>query len=122
MSKTERSDGVYLLHIVESFHDVTDFVYDKDYSDFAESKLLINAVIRSFEIAGEATKNLTDTFRSRHPEIDWTGMAGFRDVLIHQYFGVDLTNVWDAIKNFIPEVLPKLEELDEYQSIKKVLG
>ena len=101
MNKTTRTDGIYILHIADSLQDILDFLSNKDYSDFVESKLLINAVVRSFEIAGEATKNLSDEFRKLHPEIDWTGMAGFRDVLIHQYFGIDLANVWDAFVNFI---------------------
>ena len=122
MSRTNRTDGVYLLHIVEALGDIRDFLSGKDYAEFAESKLLINAVIRSFEICGEATKNLSDEFRAKYPEIDWSGMAGFRDVLIHQYFGVDLVNVWDAVINFIPETLPKLKTLEEYDSIKRVLG
>ena len=122
MSKTDRTDGVYLLHIVESLQDVSDFLAGKEYEEFIESKLLINAVVRSFEIAGEATKNLTQAFRDSHAGIDWSGMAGFRDVLIHQYFGVDLAHVWDAYKTFIPDALPKLKALPEYDSILKVLG
>ena len=122
MSKTDRSDGIYLLHIVESLQDVLDFLSGKDYEEFIDSKLLINAVVRSFEIAGEATKNLTSEFRDAHSHIDWSGMAGFRDVLIHQYFGVDLAHVWDAFKNFVPDTLPKLKALPEYDSIIKILG
>ena len=122
MSKDERTDGVYLLHIIESLQDVLSFLEGKEYEEFIESKLLINAVVRSFEIAGEATKNLTQDFRSKHSEIDWTGMAGFRDILIHQYFGVDLAHVWDAYKTFVPDALPKLIALPEYSSILKVLG
>lgn len=122
MSKTERTDGVYLLHIVESFQDVLDFVADKDYAEFVKSKLLINAVVRSFEVAGEATKNLSPELRARHANIDWSGMAGFRDVLIHQYFGIDLANVWEVVAHFVPETLPKLKAMEEYGSICKVLG
>ena len=122
MKKSSRSDGVYVMHIADSLQDILDFLSGKDYSDFVESKLLINAVVRSFEIAGEATKNLTDEFRKSHPEIDWTGMAGFRDVLIHQYFGIDLPNVWEVVANFIPETLPKLKELDEYIQAMEVVG
>ena len=122
MSKTERTDGVYLLHIVESFQDVLDFVADKDYAEFVKSKLLINAVVRSFEVAGEATKNLSPELRARHADIDWSGMAGFRDVLIHQYFGIDLANVWEVVAHFVPETLHKLKSMEEYASICKVLG
>ena len=122
MKKSQRSDGIYVMHIADSLQDVVDFLSGKDYSEFVESKLLINAVVRSFEIAGEATKNLSLEFRLLHPEIDWTGMAGFRDVLIHQYFGIDLANVWDVFVNFIPETLPKLIVMEEYVQAKKVLG
>ena len=122
MKKSQRSDGIYVMHIADSLQDVVDFLSGKDYSEFVESKLLINAVVRSFEIAGEATKNLSPEFRHLHPEIDWTGMAGFRDVLIHQYFGIDLANVWDVFVNFIPETLPKLIVMEEYVQARKVLG
>ena len=122
MKKSQRSDGIYVMHIADSLQDVVDFLSGKDYSEFVESKLLINAVVRSFEIAGEATKNLSPEFRLLHPEIDWTGMAGFRDVLIHQYFGIDLANVWDVFVNFIPETLPKLIVMEEYVQARKVLG
>ena len=79
MSKTDRTDGVYLLHIVDALRDILDFLQGKEYSDFVASKLLINAVVRSFEIVGEATKNLSEDFRNANPDIDWKGMAGFRD-------------------------------------------
>ncbi len=122
MSKAERSDGVYLLHIVDSLQDVLDFLDGKEYSDFVESKLLVNAVVRSFEIVGEAAKNLSEEFRSSNPDIDWKGMAGFRDVLIHQYFGIDLANVWDAYVHFVPDTLQRLRSLDVYSQMRKILG
>ena len=122
MSKTDRTDGVYLLHIVDALQDILDFLQGKKYSDFVASKLLINAVVRSFEIVGEATKNLSEGFRNANPDIDWRGMAGFRDVLIHQYFGIDLVNVWDAYVHFVPDTLPKLQALDSYIQMRKILG
>jgi len=122
MSKTDRTDGVYLLHIVDSLQDIMDFLRGKEYSDFVDSKLLINGVVRSFEIVGEAAKNLSQDFRNANPDIDWKGMAGFRDVLIHQYFGIDLTNVWDAYLHFVPDTLTKLQALDAYIQTRKVLG
>jgi len=117
MSKGERTDGVYLLHIVTAMKDVQKFLEGKDYAAFAQSKLLINAVVRSCEIMGEAAKNLTEAFRVAHADIEWKGMAGFRDVLIHQYFGIDLENVWDVHVNFIPDNLKKILELPEYRSM-----
>jgi len=121
MSKDERTDGVYLLHIASAMQDVQEFLEGKDYSEFAQSKLLINAVVRSCEIMGEATKNLTEAFRAAHADIEWKGMAGFRDVLIHQYFGIDLENVWDVYANFIPANIKKITALPEYQAMAAIM-
>ena len=67
-----------------------------------KSTLLQDAVIRNFEIIGEATKNLSLDFRERHPEIPWRKMAGLRDVLIHNYMGVNARMVWNIVKNDLP--------------------
>lgn len=58
-------------------------------------------MVRSLEIIGEATKNLSDDFRVQHPQVSWKRMAGMRDKLIHEYFGVDYDVVWDVIENHI---------------------
>lgn len=61
-----------------------------------------SAIIRKFEIIGEATKNLPENLKEEHPEIPWKSMAGMRDRLIHAYFGIDYKLVWEAIKIEIP--------------------
>ena len=76
MSKTERTDGIYILHIADSLQDVIDFLAGKDYSDFVESKLLINAVVRSFEVAGEATKICLTIFVCRILRLTGRGWQG----------------------------------------------
>ena len=86
---------------------------------FLESKLLIRAVTSSFEIAGEATKNLTREFREAHPEVRWRDMAGFRDVLIHGYFGIDEYQLWKGAKEFAPEAIAKITAMKEYQDAKR---
>ena len=71
----------------------------------------INAVIRSLEVMGEASKRIPDEVRAKHSEIPWKRMAGMRDKLIHEYAGVDLETVWDVIQEEIPPIRPLLEEL-----------
>lgn len=73
------------------------------------------AWLRSLEVIGEATKNLTCEFREKHPEIEWRKLAGLRDKLIHHYFGVKWEIVWDVVKNKVPLFKHEIEiMLTEY--------
>ena len=74
------------------------------FAAFAADETLRRAFVRSLEIIGEATKKVPDEFRAAHPSIEWRAMAGMRDVLIHDYFGVDVELVWDVVRNRIPEL------------------
>jgi uncharacterized protein with HEPN domain len=69
-----------------------------------------DAVIRQFEIIGEATKNLSDDFRIKNGSVPWKDLAGFRDKLIHQYFGVDLSLVWCSVVDDIPVLIDELDK------------
>ncbi len=95
----KKSEHIFLEHIMESIEDIEKFVkgLSKDY--FLKNKEKQNAVVRSIEIIGEATKNLPLKFRKEHPEIPWAEIAGMRDRLIHHYFGVNLNRVWAVIKS-----------------------
>ena len=76
---------------------------------FLASNMMQDAIIRNFEIIGEATKHLSPELRQSHPEIQWRGLAGFRDVLIHNYMGVDLDEIWNIIENELPQIKSSLE-------------
>jgi uncharacterized protein with HEPN domain len=78
---------------------------------FFQDETLKRAFVRSIEIIGEATKNVSTEFRLKYPDIDWKKIAGMRDVLIHSYFGVDYTIVWDVIKNHIPTLYSRIKEI-----------
>ena len=75
------------------------------------NKMIQDAVIRNLEIIGEATKKLTPYLKDRRPEVPWNRIAGMRDVLIHDYFEVDLQIVWDVVKNRLPELKEHIESL-----------
>ncbi len=86
--------------------DIEEFTAGTSYEEFGRDKKTGYAVIRCFEVLGEAIKHIPDHVRGEHPEIPWKGLAGMRDKLIHGYFGVDLRIVWDTIE----EDLPPLKE------------
>lgn len=78
---------------------------------FMESEIAQDAVIRRIEIIGEAVKNLSKNFRQANSSIPWRSMAGMRDNLIHEYFGVDLDEVWDTARIDLPILKKQIEEL-----------
>jgi uncharacterized protein with HEPN domain len=70
-----------------------------DYNSSINDKKTILSYTRSFEIIGEACKSIPDDFRKKFPHVDWKGFAGLRDIIIHQYFGIDYTVIWDTVIN-----------------------
>ena len=78
---------------------------------FIEDETLKRAIVRSIEIIGEASKKVSDDFRAKYPQIDWRAMAGMRDKLIHDYFGIDYDIVWDVVISKIPDLKENLEEI-----------
>ncbi len=97
-----KKDSVYLKHILDAITRIQEYVRDTTHDTFKVTPLVQDGVIRQFEIIGEATKNLSDDFRTAYPDIPWKDMAGMRDKLIHQYFGVDIFAVWDSIEQDLP--------------------
>jgi uncharacterized protein with HEPN domain len=83
------------------------------YNELISDDKTVSAVIRKFEIIGEASKNVSLEIKGKYPEIPWKNMAGMRDTLIHAYFGIDYKLVWDSIKIQMPEVKLLLERILE---------
>jgi uncharacterized protein with HEPN domain len=107
-----REDTVYLKHIRDAIARVEEYIQGVDESAFRKSSLIQDAVIRQIEIIGEAVKRLSPQFRSSCPDIPWQDIAGMRDKLIHDYFGVDIEKVWITTQDDIPQlksqILPHL--------------
>ncbi|MBS7651202.1 MAG: DUF86 domain-containing protein [Halobacteria archaeon] len=101
----------YVEDIIGAMEDALSFVEGMGYDDFAKNKRTVYAVIRAVEVIGEAVKKIPKTIRNRHPGIPWKDIAGMRDKLIHEYFGVDLRRVWKTVKEDIPNLKPLFEKI-----------
>lgn len=101
----------YLADILAAIIEVEQFIAGMAFDQFEEDRKTINAVIRSLEVLGEATKHIPASYRNKHPAIPWSKMAGMRDVLIHDYMGVDLMTVWKVVKERLPEIKTLVEAL-----------
>jgi uncharacterized protein with HEPN domain len=103
-----RDDSIYLQHILEAIEQIEEYVSDINYESFRGTKLLQDGVIRQLEIIGEASKQLSQISRDKTPRVPWRSIAGMRDKLIHQYFGVDIDAVWSTVIDDLPELKKNL--------------
>lgn len=97
------SDRLYVEHIFERIERI-EVCASKGRDAFLASVILQDAVIRNFEVIGEAVKKLSPALTERYPDVPWRRIAGFRDVLIHNYIGVDVAQVWETVEHALPEL------------------
>ena len=105
----------YLQDIIEAITDIEDFVANMTYEEFIKDKKTLNAVIRSIEIIGEASKQLPNTLKAKYAELPWKEITGMRDKLIHAYFGMDTETIWETIKHNIPGLKGSIQKIKKDQ-------
>lgn len=105
----KKDPKIFLQHILESIREIEKYTQGVSWSDFEESTQIQDAVIRRLEIIGEATKNIPNEIKEKYTSIPWKEAAGSRDILIHDYFDVDLESVWGTVTHDIPKFKVNIE-------------
>ena len=104
-----KDDSLYIDHILRSINNILEYTKGLSKKEFSKNNMVQDAVIRNFEIIGEATKKVSDVYKQLHFEIPWKEMSGMRDKLIHDYIGVDKAVIWKTIKEDLPHLKMILE-------------
>ena len=107
----KKDPQIFLKHIIESIEEIENYTKDQDKEKFRKHNMMQDAVIRRIGIIGQAVKNLPLSFRKKHIHIMWKEIAGMRDILIHDYFGVNIDLVWETVKKDIPKLKKQIENL-----------
>lgn len=111
MSKREAK--LLIGDLIESAEKILAYTQGMTYDDFIADEKTVDAVIRNFEIIGEASNRLPLPFKLIHPEINWKQMRGFRNRIVHDYIGIDYTIVWQIKEVYLPHLLTLLKEIGE---------
>jgi uncharacterized protein with HEPN domain len=113
----KKDPKVFINHILESIQLIEEYSQNISATEFHSNRVVQDAIIRRLEIIGEAVKNLPAIFKHNHPEIPWKQMAGIRDILIHEYFDIDLSLTWAVVYRELPVVKQKLQEILDLYNI-----
>ena len=107
----QRDYKVYLDDILEAASRIQAYTTGLTSKQFSSDLKTLDAVVRNLEIIGEAIKKIPEDIRTKHPSIEWKKIAGLRDVLIHEYFGIDTEIIWDVIKSKLPDLIQQVKNI-----------
>ena len=108
---SKRDPHLLIEDIIDSGNKILAYTQDLSFEEFINDSKTIDAVIRNFEIIGEATNRLPEEFKDKHTSIDWHRIRGFRNRIVHDYFGIDFSIVWEIKNSFLPNLISDLKFL-----------
>ena len=105
-----KDDRLYIQHVLDCIRRIDRYCQGGEDS-FRESELIQDAVLRNLQTLAESTQRTSDRLRSLHPEVDWRAIAGFRNVLVHDYLGIDLARIWEIVSIHLPVLWSQMEAI-----------
>jgi uncharacterized protein with HEPN domain len=114
MSPIKRESILYLEDMILSMRRIEDYIGNMSFKQFKMNQMAVDAIIRNFEIIGEASKNIPENIKEKYPEIPWKNMYGLRNLITHEYFGIDYEMIWKIAKTNLP-----VNKLDLERVLKK---
>ena len=104
-------DKARLVHILDALNNIESYIEDLSFNDFMNSKIHMAAVTKELQVIGEAGNKLSEKLKSDFPEIEWGRIKGLRNILVHEYFAIDYSIIWDTIKYNIPELKQEIDKI-----------
>jgi uncharacterized protein with HEPN domain len=108
---SERNPVLLLDDIIEAATKITQYIQSYSFEQFKKDSKTSDAVIRNFEIIGEAANRLPEDFKDQSTDIDWNRIRGFRNRIVHDYFGIDYSIVWEIIQDFLPSLISSIKKI-----------
>ena len=108
---SRRNPMLLIVDMIDSGQKIMAYTHAMSYDDFILDSKTVDAVIRNFEIIGEAANRLPEGFKEQYPEIEWHRIRGLRNRVVHDYSGIDYAIVWQIIESFLPQTLKKLIDI-----------
>ena len=107
----KRDPQIYLQDILESIEKIQQYIANMTFDEFVSNNMAVDAVIRNFEIIGEAAAHIPDDIRSSYPIVPWFEMKGMRNIVAHEYFSVDLKIVWKTARESLPSLIIMIKQV-----------
>ena len=113
MTPVKRQFDIYMEDILKSMLRITEYIEGQNFTDFKKNYMVVDAVVRNFEIIGEASKYIPSKIQKKYPEIPWKKMYGLRNLISHEYFGIDYEMLWEIASVSLPQNIKDLKRIIE---------